>query len=446
MSTVSARLELMSASPALEARARSVFRQVLFVIIMLAVWISVRPFAPVVESNDGVASGDTLNQLTFSSLALLTIMGVAMADRRALVPLLQPSWLLMIAWVGVSVAASTQVESSIRSAIFTLIAMGMAAALFVLPQTYGQFRALLFGCAAATLAFAWFGVIALPDMAIHSDFDPFEPEHAGSWRGHYDHKNIAGGMMVVIALVGVYALRARKIALGIVLLIGAVVFLYMTRSKTSLALLPLTLVIALVAERMPSLFVRLIICLTPVFGLMLLTAGSAFFPSVEAFNKAALGDPTFTGRYDIWRYGFEKLGEHPWTGYGFEAFWKTPTTLFGESKLELAWDVGKIVHGHNAYLDVALTMGLPGLVLALWCLVIKPVIDFDRAVERPENRLLASFCLSVWLYIALAMCLESYLFRRADPVWFALLIAVFGLRFSAAYRIGRQPSQAVQGL
>jgi O-antigen ligase len=197
---------------------------------------------------------------------------------------------------------------------------------------------------------------------------------------------------------------------------------------------------------MPSLFVRLVICLTPVFGLMLLTAGSAFFPGVEAFNKAVLSDPTFTGRFDIWRYGFEKLSEHPWTGYGFEAFWKTPITMFGESNLDLAWEVGNIVHGHNAYLDVALTMGLPGLVLALWCLVIKPVIDFDRAVERPENRMLASFCLSVWLYIALAMCLESYLFRRADPVWFALLIAVFGLRFSAAYRIGQRPSPAAPAL
>ncbi len=442
MATVTARLERISATPALEARARDVFRQVLFVIIMLAVWISVRPFAPVVESNDGISSGDILNQLTFSALAVLTIMGLGMADRRAMLPLLQPSWLLMLAWMGLSILASAQIGSSFRAAAFTLIAMGMAAALFALPKSYLQFQTLLLGCAAATLAFAWMGVLLVPDMAIHTDFDPFEPEHAGSWRGHFDHKNIAGGMMVVLALVGIYALRARKTAMGLCLLVGAVVFLYMTRSKTSLALLPVTLIIALVAERVPSLFMRLLICLTPVFGLVLLTAGSAFFPGVEAFNKAVLSDPTFTGRFDIWRYGFEKLAEHPWTGYGFEAFWKTPTTIFGESKLELAWEVGKIVHGHNAYLDVALTMGLPGLALAIWCLVIKPVIDFDRAVEQPGNRLLASFCLSVWLYIALAMCLESYLFRRADPVWFALLLAVFGLRFSAAYRIGQQPSQA----
>jgi O-antigen ligase len=446
MATVSARLERMSASPDLEAQARSVFRQVLFVIIMLAVWISVRPFAPVVESNDGVSSGDTLNQVTFSGLALLTVMGLGMADRRALLPLLQPSWLLMMAWVGLSVLASTQLDASFRAAAFTFIAMGLAAALFALPQTYGQFQALLFACAAATLAFAWMGVIVVPDMAIHTDFDPFEPEHAGSWRGHFDHKNIAGGMMVVLALVGIYAMRAKKMALGLVLLAGAVVFLYMTRSKTSLALLPVTLIMAMMAERLPSLFVRMVICLTPVFGLMLLTAGSAFFPGVEAFNKAVLSDPTFTGRFDIWRYGFEKLAEHPWTGYGFEAFWKTPTTMFGESKLELAWEVGKIVHGHNAYLDVALTMGLPGLLLALWCLVIKPVVDFDRAAQRPENRIFASFCLTVWLYVALAMCLESYLFRRADPVWFALLLAVFGLRFSAAYRIGQQPSPTAPGL
>jgi hypothetical protein len=33
--------------------------------------------------------------------------------------------------------------------------------------------------------------------------------------------------------------------------------------------------------------------------------------------------------------------------------------------------------------------------------------------------------------VALGMCLESYLFRRSDPVWFSLLVAVFGLRFLA---------------
>jgi O-antigen ligase len=153
-------------------------------------------------------------------------------------------------------------------------------------------------------------------------------------------------------------------------------------------------------------------------------------------------DPTFTGRFDIWRYGFEKLAERPWTGYGFEGFWQTSTTLQGESGLELAWAVEKIIHGHNSYLDIALTTGIPGLVLVLYTFLLKPVIDYHNCQPSPGNRMIATMFLSILIFISLGMCLETYYFRRADPVWFTLLIAVLGLRFTAAFRFAESPSPA----
>jgi O-antigen ligase len=440
MATTEARLEAI-ATPALEARLRAGFRTLLFLLVLLAVWISPRPFQTI--TTDGpVSGGDIVNQLVFSGLAALCVVALAMVDRRALLPLFQPSWLLLLGWLIVCVVGSTEPAISQRAFAFTIIIMFLGACLYVLPHGLAEFRNLLFIAALATLALSWAGVILLPDLAKHTDFDPFEPEHAGSWKGHFDHKNGAGAMMGVLALTGVYALREGRRWIGGALLCGGVVFLYFTNSKTSLGLLPLALLVALAVERTRWLAVRFVLCLLPIALLLALTLGGALFEDIALLNKTIIRDPSFTGRFDIWRYGFEKLVERPWTGFGLEAFWQTTTTYYGESRLELAWAVEKIVHGHNSYLDVALTLGLPGLGLVVYVFLLKPLADFHRASAVETNRRLATYCLSVWLFIALGMCLETYFFRRADPVWFAFLIAVYGLRFSATYRASSSPVRA----
>jgi O-antigen ligase len=438
MSLISGELERLAASPASEERLRAFYRKTLFLAIILAVWISTKPFHTT-PPEAGTPTGDLMNQLTFSVLAVLAFCGVLMADRRALSPLLQPSYALLVLWMIVATATSTYPDVSQRAFAFTAIVMVLAASLFVLPQRFADFENLLLAAALIVVGLSYAGVIALPDLAKHTDFDP---EHTGSWKGHFDHKNIAGAMMAVAAMIGVYALRRKRTVIGAALLVGGVVFLYFTKSKTSLGLLPMVVLCCLFAERLPWLAARVIVCLTPILTLIALTIGSALFPFIADANKAVLRDPTFTGRFDIWRYGYEMIAYRPWMGYGFEAFWQTPTTLQGESKLELSWTVEGIVHGHSGYLDVALTQGVIGLAIVVVVFLIKPVADYHRAERLPDNREIATLFLMIWMFISLGMCLEVYYFRRADPVWFALLIAVLGLRFTAAYRIDRSPSPA----
>jgi O-antigen ligase len=397
-----------------------------------------------VASADGLPpAGDLANQLIFSGLAVAAFIALMWADRRAMLPVLQPSYALLVLWMGVTTVLSTQPEISQRAFAFTLIVMFLAAALFALPKRFSDFERLLLAAAIAVMGLSYLGVVAFPTLAKHTDFDPFEPEHAGSWKGHFDHKNITGAMMAVFAAIGIYALRIRRVAIGLALLIGGVVFLYFTNSKTSFALFPLVVACCLLAESIRSLWARLIICLSPVALMLVLTLGGVLVQAIGDINKAVMRDPTFTGRFDIWRYGFEMIGYRPFAGYGFEGFWQTSTTLQGESRLELSWAVEKIIHGHNGYLDVVLTQGLVGLVLVLTVFLVKPVIDYHRAAQDPKNRAFATMLLMIWMFISLGQCLEVFYFRRADPVWFALLFAVLGLRFTAAFRIDRSPSQAV---
>jgi O-antigen ligase len=442
MSFIRREFDAWATVPENEIRTRGLFRQVVFVAIVLAVWISTRPFytAP---SDGSVPAADPLNQVTFSGLAVLAVLGAWFADHRALKPVLQPSYLLLVLWMGASVFLSTQFAISFRAFAFTAIVMLLAASLFVLPQRFLQFQNLFLGCALVTMGLAYFGVIAMPDLGRHTDFDPFEPEHAGSWKGHFDHKNIAGAAMASFAIMGLYALRIGWKWTGAVLLVGGVVFLYFTKSKTALGLLPLAMILGIMAERIPWLIIRAGLILGPVALLLVLTLGGALIPELGEFYKLWMRDPTFTGRFDIWRYGFEMLAYRPWTGYGFEGFWQTSTTLQGESRLELAWEVEKIIHGHNSYLDVALTMGLPGLALTMYVFLVKPLLDYHNGQPDAETRKLATMFLMMLLFFSLGMCLETFYFRRADPVWFTLLVAVLGLRFTAVYPVGSEaPSPA----
>lgn len=410
-------------------------REGLFITILLIVWITTKPFGAVQPGETVPTGSDVVNQLTFAVLAVAALVALWFSDWRALKPFLKPSYGLLLVWLLLSVTFSAAPGDAVRALAFTLIAMLLAATLFVLPDNAARFRVLLVTAAGVVLAFAYLGVFLSPE-AIHSDDDPFEPEHAGSWRGHLTHKNIAGAMMAVFTIIGIYALRSGQRLAGLALIVGALLFLWFTRSKTSFALLPFVVFVGFAAEWLRNPLIRAGLLLGPVLTLNLLTLGSALEPAIRAFNQGVMKDPSFTGRYDIWRFGFEKLAERPWTGFGFESFWLSDMVKRSESKLELAWQPQKIVHGHNGYLDVALALGLPGLMLTVAVFIIRPVMDYHRATAHSgETRRFATLCIMLWLFISLGMCLEVFYFRRADPIWFALLLAVFGLRMAAVHRL-----------
>ena len=48
---------------------------------------------------------------------------------------------------------------------------------------------------------------------------------------------------------------------------------------------------------------------------------------------------------------------------------------------------------------------------------------------------MAELFFRIWLFALYSACLETFFFRRADPVWFSLLIAVIGLRLTSRYRV-----------
>ena len=82
-----------------------------------------------------------------------------------------------------------------------------------------------------------------------------------------------------------------------------------------------------------------------------------------------LEDPAeFTGRAAIWAAELRYIGDHPLLGAGFGTF----TDTGGQSPLHNyvsgSW-VDAVSHGHNGYLQVLVTIGGIGFVLAMLALV-----------------------------------------------------------------------------
>ncbi len=77
-----------------------------------------------------------------------------------------------------------------------------------------------------------------------------------------------------------------------------------------------------------------------------------------------VGRETALSRIVIWKEGIEKIREHPLTGigYGKESFKKA----FPDNPIMLE-DKG-LWHTHNIFMEIALEIGIPGLIIFLWLL------------------------------------------------------------------------------
>ncbi|MEF2552362.1 O-antigen ligase [Aurantimonas sp. A2-1-M11] len=393
--------------------------------ILTALLVTVTPFAVTFEGDQN--AGNLANQLGYASLALVVFAGhFLLTDRTTLLALMRPAWMMMAVWLLGSALWAAQPENALRGAVFTLLAMAAVSGVLCFPKDVRAFRTALTLAMLAVLALSYLGVIALPGLAIH-DGSGSEPQHAGLWRGAYSHKNVAGAVFAVVFFCGVYLFRAGNRWTGFAIAVLAALFVVKTGSKTSIILLPVVAAIvvfgAIAGRRL--LVAGIAVTLTL---MALLTLGTVLSPTLDNIVQTVVPGTTFTGRMDLWRFALEVFDGHEWTGFGLNAFWQTQVVFGTERNFELSWDPRGIANAHNGYLDVAISMGLPGLALAILVLVILPLRDFVHIGRDRESERLGQMFLMILAYLLLNSFLESFLFDRANPIWMAVCFAVIGLR------------------
>jgi O-antigen ligase len=205
---------------------------------------------------------------------------------------------------------------------------------------------------------------------------------------------------------------------------GAIGFTIMTVSKSSIGLLPVAIAAGCLYARIWRRGIDRAI-LGVVMMLAALGAGVSLATHLHTIVHA-LSDPTeLTGRTAIWTGEIGFIHDHLWLGAGFGSFADTGAASPLYAYVADKW-VQNISHGHNAYLQLLVTIGLPGFALAMLVFIAWPA----RALWRFDPALAGAKAVfvAIFVFMALHNFLESDFLEGDDPAWVAFLLMLAMLR------------------
>ena len=267
-----------------------------------------------------------------------------------------------------------------------------------------------------------FAMVLLSEHGIHHLEVGDNDSVVGAWRGILSHKNIAGPISAVTVIVFLFDWRDRDKLLRYLVVALAAVFLAFTQSKTAMFALAVAVaagvVLPVLAARSRSF---------RVFALVLLVVGALQVFSIFAGDFiTSLDDPTaFTGRASIWRVLVEYAQTHLWTGAGFGSFWQ-----IGNASPVWDYDTGWVARqaagGHNAYLDLLVTIGLPGLLLTVVTMFLLPTARLWLSNDMAQSK--RGLILALIFFVIVNNLAESQLLDRTS---FDQEILVMALAFIA---------------
>lgn len=400
------------------------FGSVTLLLLFCYFWIGLTPFAHWDGKGNLPSTGNLLNQIVVVTLFTVAIASLrrnpgrsALFSPRALLTLI----LLSFCFVSLF---SFDPATAFRRIVYALLVCGCANAALLLPRDSRDFARVLAIGTMAVLLLSYFAVLAVPAVGIHG-VDEAEAALAGDWRGIFGHKNAAAAGMVYLVLFGIYLRKASYPRTGSLIVVLATIFLVFAGGKTSAAMLPTVLVLAWLFEHCRPL--RGLLTLGLVIAMNVILIGLSSSPATSAM-LASLGiDATFTGRSSIWAFALARISEAPVMGYGFQLLWGSEflRDITTESWAYLA------AHSHNSFLETLLNGGFPALILMIVWLLFLPLRDAGEAFATQNDPTLTRLFLRIWIFSILLAGLENLFFVNNGPLWFTMLIAVFGLRLQA---------------
>jgi len=223
--------------------------------------------------------------------------------------------------------------------------------------------------AVSSLLFAVF----LPQYGITTD----DPLHLGAWTGVFGNKNRLGACIALALLVDCYRPISRRskllwCGLYIVLLVGS-------KSASPLAALLATWVIVKVFRNMRirhRLTLRAI-GLT-IGGVLGLCVGGGLGTGLLQLVFGRNAD--LTGRTELWRAMIPTIMLRPLLGYGYGSFWAGASKEYFELERKIDWVP---MYAHNGYLEVLVSLGFVGGILACWFLA-KGTLHAARLADLSE--------------------------------------------------------------
>ncbi len=390
-----------------------------FVALILLVFVGLSPFAMPDSHVPAKASGtgDSLRQISY--LFVFGLILVSAYGRRAFnfLSAIPVSIVLLLGWCFLSaIWADAPAVAMRRAALETIVVVSV----LISVDTIGAERALRLWSYVliAILLVNWVSIAFVP-QAIHLASEG-KPQLTGDWRGLYPQKNTAGAVTAVSLMVFLYQYLRERRWTYLALLLAAAGFLVMTRSKTSIGLLPVAMLAAafyrLAWRRdMDRWFMAL-------GGLLVLVAGAMLAIIYWDHILRVLNDPdALTGRTLIWQAVGGYIRDHPLFGTGYGALADTGGTSPLNNYIESRWIIN-VYDSHSGYLQLLATIGIPGFILAMVALVIVPLRNFWR--RDPENLALKSLLFGFFVYWVLHNFMEAEYLASDDLGWVSFLLVI----------------------
>ena len=198
-------------------------------------------------------------------------------------------------------------------------------------------------------------------------FHPFSFGYRFAGTQHPNGEGMECGLLFLsgIAAAGLNK-EQRRFRLGAAF--AGLVFLLFTGSRTSLIATFLGLAIYLVVLCSKAVKSMAIPAVAILLAILLFSVGAQLLPghalSLGRDDEDSKDVGTFTGRTVIWGDVMPSVRQSPLLGHGYAAYW-TPEHIRQISERE-QWGVPD---SHSTYFDYLLTLGIPGLLLYLLCLL-----------------------------------------------------------------------------
>jgi O-antigen ligase len=401
-----------------------------FVAFLLLVFVGLQPFAIRDDQSllaGAMGAGDSSRQIAYTGVFFASLV-IALFKRRVVSLTVVPASLtVVLSWCLLSAAWALEPAIALRRlGLTTLVVLTIALSI----QSLGVQRVLkLLRFVLATILIVDLVSIAIVPQAVHLSGEK-AADLVGAWRGLHFHKNIAGVVAALSAILFASFAAATRRRRDWLLFAGAMVFLFMTRAKTSIALVGMAVAAGYVYRRaLHSPRARFRVLLGMMAGLCVIFAAAAL--NQDALFSL-LDDPELlTGRGAIWQALAASAKDHPFVGVGYGSFWnigdRTPVTQYSNSWVTLA------AHGHNGYLDVLVQVGVIGLALVMIGLFVLP---FNRLLSAGAHATsLRALCFSVFVFVTFFNLTESGLLERDRPEWVMFVIMLTVLHRLEADRV-----------
>jgi len=139
----------------------------------------------------------------------------------------------------------------------------------------------------------------------------------------------------------------------------------------------------------------------------------------------ALEDPAeFTGRAEIWAAELRYIADHPLLGAGFGTFTDTRAQSPLHNYVSGSW-VDAVSHGHNGYLQVLVTIGGIGFVLAMLALLAAPARRLWPLDRRDDD--FRPMLMAIFVFTVLHNFMESDFLEGDGVTWCAMLLTIAAL-------------------